>query len=103
MTYAQYLFEKIGKGRRNGVSRPSHMASDRALRRLISEANKQGDIIIPLETGGYYRPDLSVPEERAEANIYLRKELHRIRELEEKAFAMEKTLVESGYGQQAEG
>lgn len=86
------LFNRIGSGRENALPRSGDKSVDRGLRELINQANKEGDFIIP-SPGGYYRPLLGRPEERAEAEIYLRKELSRARDILFKRLKMRQTLV----------
>lgn len=53
--YAEYLFDRIPTGSENALKRPPDKRTDRALRRLIEDANMSGDLII--NTGaGYFRP-----------------------------------------------
>ena len=84
-TQAERLFERIGTGRDRALRRPSDARLDRQLRRLIADANKSGEDCIINSGGGYYRPGA---EDRAELEIYLKKEMHRIRELKLKALRM---------------
>lgn len=86
---AKDLFKNIGYGKRNAVSRPPNARIDRAFRKLIEQANAAGDCIIPSEAG-YYRPE--TPEEFREAEIYIRKERHRIRVIGDKITLMSKNL-----------
>lgn len=86
---AKDLFKNIGYGKRNAVSRPPNARIDRAFRKLIEQANASGDCIIP-SVAGYYRPE--TPEEFREAEIYIRKERHRIRVISEKITRMSKNL-----------
>ena len=86
---AKDLFKNIGYGKRNAVSRPPNARIDRAFRKLIEQANATGDCIIP-SAAGYYRPE--TPEEFREAEIYIRKERHRIRVIGDKITLMSKNL-----------
>lgn len=86
---AKDLFKNIGYGKRNAVSRPSNARIDRRFRKLIEQANATGDCIIPSAVG-YYRPE--TPEEFREAEIYIRKEQHRIRVISEKITRMSSNL-----------
>ena len=52
---AEILFDKIGTGAAWAVKRPRDSRTDRQLRRLISEANQNGDCIIN-DGSGYFRP-----------------------------------------------
>lgn len=83
-TQAERLFERIGTGAGHAIRRPGDAKTDRALRRLIAEANKQGDCIIN-NGEGYYRAGA---EDRAEFELYLQKEMHRIRESKLKVIRM---------------
>ena len=82
---AEILFDKIGTGPCHAVKRPKDAKVDRQLRRLIADANKSGDDCIINMGNGYYRPG---PEDREELTIYLKKEMHRIRELKLRALRM---------------
>ena len=86
---AKDLFKNIGYGKINAVSRPSNARIDRRFRKLIEQANATGDCIIP-SAAGYYRPE--TPEEFREAEIYIRKEQHRIRVISEKITRMSSNL-----------
>ena len=82
---AERLFDKIGTGAAYAVRRPKDAKVDRQLRRIIAKANMSGGDCIINSGTGYYRPG---PEEREELEIYLKKEMHRIRELKLKALRM---------------
>lgn len=56
MDRAEHLFNRIGTGAENALSRPSDARTDRALRRLIQEANQSGKDCIINVGGGYFRP-----------------------------------------------
>lgn len=75
---AEEIFEQIGFGKENSVSRPSNEYVDRKLRRIIERANTNGDCIISGKNG-YYRPLQDRSEEQHELNHYLSSELHRAR------------------------
>lgn len=81
---AERLFDKIGTGAYYAVKRPSTERVDRQLRKLISEANKKGDFIIN-DGSGYFRAG---DEDREELEHYVRAELHRAKEIRDKAIAM---------------
>lgn len=81
---AERLFDKIGTGAYYAVSRPSNPRVDRQLRRLIADANKKGDFIIN-DGSGYFRAG---DEDRIELERYVRAELHRAKEIRDKAIAM---------------
>lgn len=52
---AERLFDKIGTGVAYALKRPKDAIVDRQLRRLIADANKNGDCIIN-DGSGYFRP-----------------------------------------------
>ena len=52
---AERLFDKIGTGAYYAVKRPKNARVDRQLRRLIADANMNGDCIIN-DGSGYFRP-----------------------------------------------
>lgn len=82
---AERLFDRIRTGSEHALKRPKDPKVDRQLRRLISEANMSGEDCIINSGNGYYRPGA---EDRAALEIYLKKEMHRIRELKLKALRM---------------
>ena len=82
---AEILFDKISTGSARAIQRPKDPKVDRQLRRLISKANLSGEDCIINSGSGYYRPGAN---EKAELEIYLRKEMHRIRELKLRALRM---------------
>lgn len=86
---AKNWFNNIGYGKKNAVPRPPNARLDREFRRLIEKANTNGDCIIPSDAG-YYRPE--TPEEFREAEIYIRKERHRIKVMSEKITRMSRKL-----------
>lgn len=43
---AHELFRHIGIGRENAIQRPADRSTDRALRKLISETNEEGKVVI---------------------------------------------------------
>lgn len=80
---AEMLFGKIGTGAAHALKRPKGKV-DRALRKMISEANKTGDCII--NTGfGYFRPG---PDDEEDLKQYLWAELHRAEVIEDKVQSM---------------
>ena len=81
---AEILFDRIRIGSEHALKRPKDPKVDRRLRQLIADANMNGDCIIN-SGNGYYRPGA---EDRAALEIYLKKEMHRIRELKLKALRM---------------
>ena len=95
MTRAEELFSLIGTGKNNALMRPYNKRVDRALRKLINEANRSGQDCIINSGKGYYRPDFSSEEDTHEAKVYLVKEFHRCREVGYKYKQM-KLFVEEG-------
>lgn len=87
------LLEKIPYGHEHPMPRPADCYKDRALRKQIEEANKNGDCIINNGTG-YYRPIPGDSIDEAELDAYLAKELHRARTIQYKRLAMKKTFEE---------
>ena len=91
---AQIWFEQIGDDRSKPLRRPKDPAVDRAFRRLIQEANNNGDYIINLGEG-YYRPGKDDFVDLAE---YLLKEQARAREILSKCVEMRKAYNRRYYG-----
>ena len=89
---AKALFDNIGYGREKMVVRPSGKHIDRALRRMINKANKDGDCIINVGSGGYYRPTPGTPADEKELDEYLFTELHRARDILLKRLRMRTTF-----------
>lgn len=89
MDLAKKCFDAIGKGKKNAVSRPPNSRDDRRFRKMIEKANTSGDCIIPSEVG-YYRPD--TPAEYREAEVYFKKEMHRIGVIAQKIRSMKQAL-----------
>ena len=80
-TRAEALFDSIQTGKENAL-RVHNSFSE--FRKLVAEANKNGDCII--NTGqGYYRPG---PDDEDELKHYLYRELHRADEITDKVDAM---------------
>ena len=80
-SHAEILFDKIGTGRKNAIKVHNSFYE---FRKLVADANKNGDCII--NTGyGYYRPSA---DDEAEVNHYLNRELHRAHEILDKVDAM---------------
>lgn len=80
---AEFIFSLIGTGPEHAVRGPSGQAN-RVFRRLVAEANKNGDCIINTG-GGYYRPG---EEDEPDLRHYLRSEMHRAQEILDKVAAM---------------
>lgn len=91
MDLAKKYFNAIGSGKKNAVSRPPNSRDDRRFRQMIEKANTNGDCIIPSEVG-YYRP--CTPEECWEAEVYFKKELHRIGVIAKKIRSMQRVIKE---------
>ncbi|MBQ2527881.1 MAG: hypothetical protein II544_03925 [Spirochaetales bacterium] len=91
---AQIWFEQIGDDSSKPLKRPKDPAVDRAFRRLIQEANNNGDYIINLGEG-YYRPGRDEFVDLAE---YLLKESARAREILSKCAEMRKAFNRRYYG-----
>ena len=85
-SHAEILFGLIGTGSEKALRRPKG-GVDRTLRRLIAEANLNGDCIINVG-GGYYRPG---EEDGPALEHYLRAELHRAKEIMDKVDSMRET------------
>ena len=84
---AEKLFDKIGTGAYYALRRPANKRVDRQLRRLIADANMNGDCIIN-DGSGYFRPGI---EDDIAAEEYFAKERHRAREILRKVSRMEQT------------
>lgn len=80
---AQALFGLIREGKENALPRPKGRA-DRELRRLIAEANMNGDCIINVGNG-YFRPG---EDDDVELETYLRAEVSRARRIRRKVSKM---------------
>ena len=85
------LLDKIPYGHEHPLQRPADRYKDRALRKQIEEANRNGDCIINVN-GGYYRAVPGDEIDEAEFNKYLAKELHRARAILSKRLAMKATF-----------
>ena len=86
---AEMLFDKIGTGMARAVKRPADRRTDRALRRLIAEANQSGNDCIISGSTGYYRP---TDDDSVEAEIYFASERHRARAIMRKVRMMEEVF-----------
>ncbi len=73
------------------VKRPKNPRADRRLRKLIEEANNNGDCIIN-DGGGYYRPRRDDLFDEHCFNIYKAKELARARAIIDKIERMENSF-----------
>ena len=89
---AKALFDQIGVGKGHAVHishRDNNDHTQRALRRLVAEARKEGVAIINLGDGqGYYIADPDNQEDRDSLNHMIRSMLHRASEIEAAAYAM---------------
>lgn len=84
---AEQLFSRIPDGHENPLRRPSDSYTDRALRRMVEDANNKGDCIINVGRG-YYRPLPNDPVDVKEFHEYMNKEQHHIRSMQTKCFSM---------------
>lgn len=81
----------IPHGHKNKLQRPSNPYEDRALRRQIEKANREGDCIINVGSG-YYRPVPGDEVDENELKEYLSKELRRARTIQKKRLSMKMTF-----------
>lgn len=88
---AEMLFDKIGTGAARAVKRPANSRTDRSLRRLIADANMEGDCIIN-DGAGYYRPRRDDGFDEHCFHIYKAKELARARAIIDKIEKMENSF-----------
>lgn len=90
MEQAEYLFSKIGYGRKNRVPRPADEDVDRLLRLLIKEYNSKIQEKGPTinEGDGYYIPRRWIPSEKIAFDRYFWKEAQRETSLHYKNLAM---------------
>lgn len=88
---AEQLFSRIPDGHENPLRRPSDDYTDRALRRMVEDANNKGDCIINVGRG-YYRPLPNDPVDVKELHEYLNKDLSRARKVLKKRLAMRMTF-----------
>ena len=84
---AAQLFSRIPDGHANPLRRPSDSYTDRVLRRMVEDANNNGDCIINVGSG-YYRPLPNDEVDEKELHEYLNKELSRARKILKKRLAM---------------
>lgn len=88
---AERLFDRIGT--KWPVKRPTDPLVDRAFRRLIENANRSGDCIIPSSSGsGYYRLDAEREIDEYAFRAYKAKELAKARAIIDKLDMMEKSF-----------
>ena len=87
---AEALFRHIGMGKENAIQRPANKSTDRALRKLISEANEEGRVVIINVGNGIYIPRPWDEDEMRELNEYVNKEKSRARQIFRKAVRMRK-------------
>ena len=87
---AEALFRHIGMGRENAIQRPANKSTDRALRKLIAEANESGSRVIINVGDGIYMARPWVEEEVRELNEYVNKEKSRAKQIFRKAIRMKK-------------
>ena len=85
---AEILFDRIGTGAYYAVKRPKDAKVDRQLRRLIADANMNGDCIIN-DGSGYFRPGI---EDDVAFEAYCAAERHRGWEILHKVNRMEATF-----------
>lgn len=84
---AQMLFDKIPDGSKDPLVVDNR---NTIFRKLVADANKNGDCIININSG-YYRP---IPgEDDAEMEHYLARELHRAREILFKRMKMKDSYI----------
>lgn len=86
--YAEYLFDRIETGADMALRRPSDQKTDRQLRRLIQDANMNGDCIIN-DGSGYFRPG---EDDDVAFEDYCAAERHRAREILRKISRMERVF-----------
>ena len=89
---AEALFRHIGMGRENAIQRPANKSTDRALRKLISEANEEGRVVIINVGNGIYIPRPWDEDEMREFNEYVNKEKSRAKQIFRKAIKMRKAV-----------
>jgi hypothetical protein len=79
-SHAQMLFDSIRTGSEHALSISNR--DNREFRKLVAKANMSGDIIIN-NGHGYFRPG---PDDEDEVRHYIQAELHRAKEIEDKAY-----------------
>lgn len=95
---AEDYFNAITKGRRTAVKRPKNSGSDRRLRKMIEEAQRDGRIIIN-SGGGYYEPDLKDEVEVLEYRHYINAKKSRIKKMWQTIQGMEAAAENQMMGQ----
>ena len=86
--YAEFLFDRIPTGSEHALRRPADSRADRQLRRLIQDANMNGDCIIN-DGSGYFRPG---EDDDVAFEDYCAAERHRAREILRKISRMERVF-----------
>lgn len=84
---AKHYFDRIPTGHEHPLQRPTDSYTDRVLRRMVEDANNNGDCIINVG-GGYYRPRPHNKVDVKEFNEYLKKDLSRARKVLKKRLKM---------------
>ena len=93
---AHELFRRIRMGRENAIQRPADKSTDRALRKLISEANEEGKVVIINVGNGIYIPRPWNEDEMRELDEYVNKEKSRAKQIFRKAIRMKKAADNLG-------
>ena len=102
MYEADALFNQIMMGKENAVPRPSNQSVDRALRKRIEEAQKNGRVIINDDDKvGYYEPDWSDEVQVLAYRHYINKQKSRIKAHADAIWAMERTAAAAMSGQES--
>ena len=95
-SHAEILFDKIGTGKEHAYKLDRRNNNDpvqREFRRIVSAHIKDGDVIINEGDGtGYYRPDISRPEEREAAEHYVASLISKANNLMNTAQAIQEKL-----------
>lgn len=81
----------ISYGHKYPLARMSNPLRDRKFRKMVEDANNEGDCIINVGNG-YYRPVPGDPVDEKELQEYLAKDLHRARAVLKKRRSMKKTF-----------
>lgn len=81
----------IPYGHKNPLARVSNPVKDRKFRKMVEDANNDGDCIINVGNG-YYRPVPGDPVDEKELQEYLAKDLHRARAVLKKRLSMKMTF-----------